>query len=244
MDFCENIKKRKLDYILEIGNENGNDGNNTNEKSDKNGKKSEEYYNESSSDKAEVKSYKNHIYFYCGVSKKTCLQLNMELKEIAQGIVNNGQNHIDKNKFIYIHINSFGGSVFAALSVIDTIKSLPIPTVSIIEGGAASAATMISVSCTYRIMRENSFMLIHQLSSSCWGKMNDLEEEMQNLKKLMKKIKSIYKTHTKLQESELGEILKHDFWWDCKKCLSSGLVDEIKEPVELIYPIDPSLLKC
>jgi len=224
--------------------ENQNSSEDKNEKSEKNSKKSDDYYNESSSDKVEVKSYKNHIYFYCSVTKKSCLQLNMELHEIAQGIISNGKNHLDKNKFIYIHINSFGGSVFAALSVIDTIKSLPVPTVSIIEGGAASAATMISVSCTYRIMRENSFMLIHQLSSSCWGKMNDLEEEMQNLKKLMKKIKSIYKGHTKLQESELGEILKHDFWWDCKKCLSSGLVDEIKESVKLIYPIDSSLINC
>ena len=241
MNFCETNKKRKMDYMLTVENQNSDD---KNEKSDKNSKKSDDYYNESSSDKVEVHSYKNHIYFYCSVTKKSCLQLNMELYEIAQGIISNGKNHLDKNKFIYIHINSFGGSVFAALSVIDTIKSLPVPTVSIIEGGAASAATMISVSCTYRIMRENSFMLIHQLSSSCWGKMNDLEEEMQNLKKLMKKIKSIYKGRTKLQESELGEILKHDFWWDCKKCLSSGLVDEIKESPEMIYQIDPSLINC
>ena len=113
------------------------------------------------------------------------------------------------------------------MSTIDTIKCLRIPVVSIIEGAAASAATMISIVCDYRIIYPNSLMLIHQLSSSTWGKMDELEDEMKNLKKLMKKIKDLYKKYTKLKEKELDDILKHDIWWDSKKCLSSGLVDEI-----------------
>ena len=53
-------------------------------------------------------------------------------------------------------------------------------------------------------------MLIHQLSSSMWGQMDDFEEEMDNLKFLMKTIKSIYKKHTKIPSSALDEILKQD----------------------------------
>ena len=92
-------------------------------------------------------------------------------------------------KPIYLHINSFGGSVFSAFSVIDTIKNLRIPVVSIIEGAAASAATLISVACDYRIIYETSYMLIHQLSSGSWGKMSELEDEMENLKELMNAIR-------------------------------------------------------
>ena len=174
-----------------------------------------------------VEIYKNHIYFYCGVTKKTCLKLNNELRKLEYNILNNGQNILNKDKFIYIHINSFGGSVFAALSTIDTIQSLRVPIVSIIEGSAASAATMISICCNYRIILPNSLMLIHQLSSSTWGKMNELEDEMKNLKKLMKMITELYKKYTKLKPNKLDEILKHDIWWDSKECLKVGLVDEI-----------------
>ena len=201
-------------------------------------KKSEEYYNETSSDRVDVTSQKNHIYFYCAVNKKSCLKLNMLLKEISQRIIDNGANHINKDRYIYLHINSFGGSVFAALSTIDTIKNLKIPVVSIIEGGAASAATMISVVCSYRIIFKNSYMLIHQLSSGCWGKMNQLEDEMENLKKLMNRIKSIYKENTKIDDDQLDNILKHDLWWDSKKCKTEGLVDEIRDKNEFIYTID------
>ena len=131
---------------------------------------------------------------------------------------------------------------FAALSTIDTIKNLKIPVVSIIEGGAASAATMISVVCAHRVIYKNSYMLIHQLSSGCWGKMNQLEDEMENLKKLMSRIKLIYKEHTKIEDDDLDSILKHDLWWDSKKCKNTGLVDEIRDKSNLIYQFDKKKL--
>lgn len=205
------------------------------EKSTEKKNTSEDYYNDTNNDKAEVTSSRNHIYFYCSVGKKSCLKLNTLLKETAQKIIDDGSNHLKKDKYIYLHINSFGGGVFAALSTIDTIRNLKVPVISIIEGGAASAATMISVCCDYRIIFKNSFMLIHQLSSSCWGKMNQLEDEMENLKKLMNRIKGIYKENTNIEDDLLDEILKHDLWWDAKKCLSEGLVDMIKEEGDLIY---------
>lgn len=188
-------------------------------------------------DSPSIEVYKNHIYFYCGVTKKSCLKLNNELRKLEYSILNDGNNVIKKDKFIYLHISSFGGSVFAALASIDTINCLRVPIVSIIEGSAASAATLISVVCDYRIIYPNSFMLIHQLSSSTWGKMNELEDEMKNLKKLMDKIKFIYKTKTNIDSNELDDILKHDIWWDSKKCLKVGLVDEIYKNKK-IYKFD------
>ena len=72
-------------------------------------------------------------------------------------------------------------------------------------------------------------MLIHQLSSSTWGKMHELEDEMENLKKLMDKIKELYMKYAKMNEKELDDILKRDIWWNSKKCLETGLVDEVYE---------------
>lgn len=188
---------------------------------------------------------KNHIYFYSGVSKKSCMNLNIEIKKVTNELMSNRNNFANLDQYIYIHINSFGGSVFSAMSTIDTIISCPIPIVTIIEGAAASAATLISVVADYRVITENSFMLIHQLSSETWGKMNELEEEMDNLKKLMDKIKEIYKKNTNLDDPELDEILKHDVWWDGPRCLKTGLVDEIIKKKKL-YKFDKKNLefKC
>ena len=237
-----NLSELSYDYNLETEADEPKDSDDSTEVTEVKKPKSEDYYNEGLADKAEVSTYKNHIYFYCSVTKKSCLKLNMQLREISQRIIDNGANHLNQDRFIYLHINSFGGSVFAALSTIDTIKNLKIPVVSIIEGGAASAATMISVVCSHRIIFKSSYMLIHQLSSGCWGKMNQLEDEMENLKKLMTRIKLIYKDHTKIEDDDLDTILKHDLWWDSKKCKSTGLVDEIRDKSNHIYQFDKKKL--
>ena len=173
----------------------------------------------------------NHIYYYGGVSTSNCLKLNLAIQDVSRKL---SLARIDlgvDNLKIYLHINSFGGSVFAALSSIDTIINCDYPIVSIIEGAAASAATLMSVVCHERVIRPNAYMLIHQMSSGFWGKMEEIKDEFMNLKKLTKKLKKIYKEHTKLNNKDskvkLNDILKRDLWWDSSECLDNGLVDRV-----------------
>jgi ATP-dependent protease ClpP protease subunit len=128
---------------------------------------------------------------------------------------------------IYLHMCSFGGSIFDAFTAIDVIKSCKSPVYSIIEGANASASTLISVVCTKRFIRPNSYMLIHQLSSGFWGKFQEIEDEVKNLNEIMEKLKDIYKEHTNIPKKELNELLKHDLWLNSDKCLKYGLIDEI-----------------
>ena len=128
---------------------------------------------------------------------------------------------------IYLHINSYGGSVFAGFSAVDYIRTSQVPVTTIIDGCAASAATMMSVVGEHRMMNEHAFMLIHQLSAGSWGKYEELKDDMANNDLLMKTIKDIYINHTKIPQKELAKMLKHDLWWNAKTCLKYGLVDEI-----------------
>jgi ATP-dependent protease ClpP protease subunit len=205
------------DYILTKENE-----------EEQNKEKNKDKYFNGDNNEIETKVVDNHIYYYSSVNKKSALELNMKLREVENKLLKKYNEHNNHQEYIYLHINSFGGSVFSAFSVIDTIKNMKVPVVSIIEGAAASAATLISVMCDYRIIYKTSYMLIHQLSSGSWGKMNELEEEMENLKELMNSIKTIYKEKTNIPRGEISEILKHDLWWNADICLAKGLVDEIK----------------
>ena len=71
-------------------------------------------------------------------------------------------------------------------------------------------------------------MLIHQLSSGFWEKMEEIKDEFINLKKLMKKLKGIYKEHTN-KEDDLKDLLKRDLWLDSQKSLKYGLVDRLNK---------------
>jgi ATP-dependent Clp protease protease subunit len=77
-------------------------------------------------------------------------------------------------------------------------------------------------------MTKNSFIMIHQLSSSLGeSKFNDLDDDMVNLNKFMDTIKNIYLEKTKIPVNNLENILEHDLWMDSKESLDFGLVDEI-----------------
>lgn len=174
-----------------------------------------------------IHSTDNHIYFYSSVTKKSMFELNKEIRHVSQKMIDLGNKYDIEPPAIKLHINSNGGSIFAAMSCIDTIITCKVPIHSIIEGAAASAATLISVVCDKRYIKPHSFMLIHQLSTVFWGKMHEFDDEMKNLKNLMKLIKNIYKEHTKVPQKKIDEILKHDLWWDADTCKNYNLVDEI-----------------
>ncbi len=131
---------------------------------------------------------------------------------------------------IYVYISSFGGSLFDGIAAMDAICLCKSPVYTIISGYAASAATLMSVVGKKRLMTENSFALIHQLSSGFWGKYEEFKDEMKNNEKLMAMIYRIYKKHTKINKTDLQTLLKRDIWWDSAECLKQGLVDEIITP--------------
>ena len=174
-----------------------------------------------------VSASNNRIYFYSEVSRPKVLSLNKNIQSIGIKLQNHANSLCIPTPEIYLHINSYGGSVFAGMAAVDYIRKSPADIVTIIDGCAASAASLMSVVGKRRLINEHSFMLIHQLSTSMWGKFEDLKDDMKNNELLMKVIKDIYEEHTKIPKKELSKILKHDLWWDAKTCLKYGLVDEI-----------------
>ena len=180
-----------------------------------------------SDDESKIVREKNHVYFYSQVSRKSIFKLNVLLRDAARFV------HITcfdlniKNIPIYLHINSLVGSLYNSYAAVDTIKNLRVPVYSIIEGCAASAGTIISVVCDKRYISENAYMLIHQLNSSMWGKMSEIEDEYNHLNELMQQIKALYGKYTKIPKKELTELLKHDIWLSPQTCIKYGLVDAV-----------------
>ena len=175
-----------------------------------------------------VENVNNTIYFYSGVSRPKVLKLNKALVSISNNIrIKDIISGYDSKAHIKLHINSYGGSVFAGLAAYDYIINSKVPVETVIDGCAASAATIMSVAGAHRTMHASSCMLVHQLSGVMWGKFQAMKDDMENSKMLMQKIKNIYKKHTKIPKNKLDEILSRDIWWDADQCLEYGLVDEI-----------------
>ena len=171
--------------------------------------------------------HENKVYYYAGVNRESAAELNKKIGEIESKSLTLGYNLDIDPPTLKILINSGGGSITAGISSMDTMLRSKVPIHTYVDGFCASAATFLSVVGSYRFMSRNSYMLIHQLSSSLWGKYSEIEDEKKNLDLMMETIKNVYKEYTKVPMKKLDEILKHDLLWDANTCLKYGLVDEI-----------------
>ena len=171
--------------------------------------------------------HENKIYYYAGVNRESVVELNKKIGELeSKNLIMSNTLDIDTPP-IKVLINSGGGSITAGISSMDTILRCKVPVETYVDGFCASAATFLSIVASHRFMSRHSYMLIHQLSSTLWGKYSEIEDEKKNLDLMMETIKNVYKEHTKVPMDKLDEILKHDLLWDAETCLKYGLIDEI-----------------
>jgi len=193
-------------------------------------KKTHNYLNDSNDEKTshmESHSLENNLYFYSPVDQESSLLLEQKLLALNQHNLRLLEKYQIEKTPIHLHIQSFGGSLFHTLYLVDLIKNLETPVYTYVDGFAASAATLISTAGTRRFMSKNSLMLIHQLSSGSSGKYSELKDENENLDVLMDFIVNHYLSNTKIEKRELMGLLKRDIWLNSSSCLKYGLVDEI-----------------
>ncbi len=132
----------------------------------------------------------------------------------------NKKNKHDR-KHITLHLNSPGGELQSGLAVYGVMTAIKVPTVVMIEGIACSAASLIAMADTRRVIHPHSLMLVHQLSSGAFGKIDEIESKVRNLREFSRATKDIYLKHTNFTEEEL-EVLPRDIFLNATKCKEKG----------------------
>lgn len=130
---------------------------------------------------------------------------------------------------INIYINSIGGDVMAAMSLITTIENSLTPIHTHCIGEASSAGLLVFITGHKRIAYKSSMFMYHELSSGSIGKLKDLEESVEVWKQMQKNIDEIFTTYTNFTQEELDEIrsYKKDFTFYYKEAIEKGIVDQI-----------------
>lgn len=173
----------------------------------------------------------NRIYFYGEVTKDSILVLNKQLDETARNLRVFQVNYdMVAPPPVRLYIQSDGGDLIAALSTLSRLVELKergFEVHTIVEGLAASAATLISVGGSHRYIRRHAYMLIHQLRSGFWGTYAEFQDENKNVTLLMDQIRQIYKSYSKFRGKQLESILKRDLYLSAEECVKMGLADAI-----------------
>ena len=214
-------QKRKIEDLLKDLNPHGKNE----DSDDEHDSDPDEFYHDE-----DVSCKDNTIFFKAAVSESTVEKLikiiDAKIRKYKK-LASNKMLETCTPKPLYLHITSYGGDLLACFRAIDAIKRSQIPIYTVIDGYAASAATLMSIVGKKRYMTPNSYMLIHQLSSGSMGKFWEIKDDFENCETWMNDIYNLYLENTNMSREDLENHLSHDLWWKVDQCKSVGLVDEV-----------------
>jgi len=172
-----------------------------------------------------IKTKGNEIYYYEDIEKEKILELINQIKDLTYDLQIKSIQY-DFEPHIKLHIYSDGGDAFMGLSIYEFIKKNKVPIYTYINGYIASAATFMFLAGKKRYMSKNSSVLIHQVSTSFWGKFEDLKDECQNTTNLMDIVRNLYNENTIIKKKELKKLLQRELFLTFEDCRKIGFFTE------------------
>lgn len=136
-------------------------------------------------------------------------------------------------KDVTVRINSGGGDVFAAHAIHNQLVAYKGRVTVVIDGLAASAATIIAVAGDRIIMPSNALFMIHNpaIGLSDYYGADELLKAAEALNTIKGSIVSAYRKRCKASAEELAAMMDAETWMGAAECLEKGFVDEIQGSV-------------
>ena len=135
----------------------------------------------------------------------------------------------DPDKDIFMYVNSPGGSVYAGLSIYDTMQYVK-PDVSTICVGIAMSMGSLILSGGAKGKRTalpNSKILIHQVSGGFQGQGTDIEIQAREVISLKRRLEEIYAHHTGKPIDDISRDMERDFFMTPQEAKDYGIIDNV-----------------
>lgn len=136
-----------------------------------------------------------------------------------------------ENGFITLAINSNGGDVMAALSIVDIMNNIDIPVYTLGMANVSSAALMLFMAGRYRVCTENTTFMTHRWSGGMHGKSHDLDSFGKFSSRMTKIIVNHYHKCTGLEKNFVTENLMQpqDIFFTPQQALKYNMCDKIRK---------------
>lgn len=132
-------------------------------------------------------------------------------------------------KTVNVFVNSPGGHCGDALAIHDYLKSLEAKGVKVNRLGRgiiASAGTYILMGKDSE-MSANSYLMIHNVSGTCSGTVDQVENQVKAMRKFNDQIVNFYVNQTGLSKSEITGFMNQEKWFTAKEAKEKGFVKNV-----------------
>lgn len=96
--------------------------------------------------------------------------------------------HLTGQPVIPVVIDSYGGQVYSLLDMIAQVQSAKLPVVTVLEGKGMSCGAMLFAMGQQRYMAPHSTLMLHDVSSGNWGKVEEVKADAKETERLHKLI--------------------------------------------------------
>jgi ATP-dependent Clp endopeptidase proteolytic subunit ClpP len=149
---------------------------------------------------------------------------------------------IKPNGSIDLHLNSPGGSVTDGIAIYNLLKNHTSTVNVIIDGLAASMASVIAMAGDTITMPENALMMIHNPWGGASGDADDLRKTAEILDKMKSALISAYATKTGKDTQEISDLMDAETWMTGSEALAMGFATQTSAEVLLSASFDISKL--
>ncbi|MFG1332029.1 head maturation protease, ClpP-related [Xanthobacter autotrophicus] len=130
---------------------------------------------------------------------------------------------------VTVRLNSGGGVAWDGIAIYNALKARPDPVTVIVDGVAASAASVIAMAGDEVTMRAGALMMIHNASTITWGDANDHAKNVDLLRKLDGQIAAIYAERTGMDLTEIRALMDSETWMDGADAIDKGFAGAADE---------------
>ena len=131
-----------------------------------------------------------------------------------------------------VHVNSPGGAVWDGIAIMNALKAHRARVTVIVDGIAASAASIVAMGGDEVVMAEGSQMMIHRASGGAWGNAAFLRDTAAILDKIDGNLAGIYARRAGGTRESWLELMTAETWYDAAEAVEAGLADRADESLE------------
>ncbi len=136
---------------------------------------------------------------------------------------------IEDESDLDVHINSGGGIASEGAAIHALLSARPGTTNVVVEGIAASAASLIAMAGDTVTMSAGAVMMIHDPSGLTWGTSEEHSKTIEGLEALATAYARVYAAKSGKTPEQCREIMKSERWFTPQQAVDEGFADATTE---------------
>jgi ATP-dependent Clp protease, protease subunit len=135
----------------------------------------------------------------------------------------------EPDRDISIYVNSPGGSVYAGLTVYDTIQFVKPDVQTICVGTALSMSALLLAGGAKgkRMALPNAKILLHQVSGGFEGQATDIEIQAREVISVKRRLEEIIALHTGQPLEKVSKDMERDYFLSADEAKEYGIIDRV-----------------